>query len=263
MSDQQPPIPGAEGAGRRRPRADDTPEQLKGIRATLSVIGRDVNDLRGIVEQAAAQSAAAATTAEHTRDDTARLAQALGSHLDGFAAWSTEVDEAIAALTDDDEQPVKGQPSWLTIDGSDSNQANRAVKLLADLADWIAQVWRRYPDSDLPHCWAYHPWAVSELLAVWQAWRQAYVGKGANPTRVAEWLDRWRPNTHARLDRGIGGCSLANHRPDNPLAYLPPHVPGGDSHLEDVARWWATSHGQERSPAPSPGAVLAERAETS
>src|SRR5512139_3055778 len=98
MSEDQKPLPGTEGAGRRaRPRADDTPEQLKGLRATLNVIGRDINDLRGIAEQAAAQASAAATSGAHARDDVAKLAEALTGHLDGYAKWRAEVEKAIEA----------------------------------------------------------------------------------------------------------------------------------------------------------------------
>jgi hypothetical protein len=257
MSDEQQQLPGAAGVGKRRPRGDDTPEQLRGIRATLNVIGRDINDMRGDVDQASAQASAAATAAGHTREDVAKLAEAMGAHLDGYGTWRAEVEEAIAALTADDEKKPKGQPSWLTID--DVEQSRR---LLDGLAEWIAQVWARYPDSSLPHCWAYHPWAVSELLGVWQSWKHAYTGKTSDPTRVEEWLDRWRPNTVYRLAKGLGGCTLADHRADGSFAYAPPRVPGGSDHLEDVAAWWASTHGQRQAPAPTVGAVQAERAET-
>ncbi len=262
MSDEQQPIPGTEGAGRRvRPRVDDTAEQVKGLRATVTVLGRDILDLRAVAEQAAATSATAATAAGHVRGDVAKLADALTGHLDGYATWRDQVNEAIEALTDDDEKKPKGQPSWLTLDGDEDKQVDQAVKLLADLAAWVGQVWTRYPDTTLPHCWAYHPWAVSELLGVWQAWKHAYTGKSADPTRVEEWLDRWRPNAAGRLSKGLAGCSLADHGASGPQAYLPPRVPGGDDHLEGVAMWWSTTHGQGRAPAPTAGAVQAERAE--
>lgn len=263
MSEDQKPIPGTEGAGHRvRPRADGTPEVLKGLRATLNVLSRDFLDLQELARRAETQAAAAATTAGHARDDVARLAEALTGHLDGYSAWRDEVESALQALTEDAEKKPKGQPSWLTIDGEDDQQLDQAVKLLADLAEWIGQVWSRYPDSRLPHCWAYHPWAVTELMAVWQAWKHAYTGKTADPVRVLEWLDRWRPNTAARLTQNLGGCSLSDHVPGGNLTYLPARTPGGADHLEAVAQWWAITHGGQESPVPTAAAVQTERAET-
>jgi hypothetical protein len=83
------------------------------------------------------------------------------------------------------------------------------------LADWVGWLRGRYPLAhQLPLCWWRHPELVEELTALWLAWRDAYVEKGAPLSGGADWHGRWLPDFLRRI--GAGGWNLAcegEHRP--------------------------------------------------
>ena len=86
---------------------------------------------------------------------------------------------------------------------------------VAGLADWVGWLRGRYPLAHrIPLCWWRHPELVEELTALWLAWRDAYVEKGAPLTAGADWHGRWLPEFLRRI--GAGGWNLAcegDHRP--------------------------------------------------
>ena len=56
------------------------------------------------------------------------------------------------------------------------------------LADWVGWLRGRYPlANQVPLCWWRHPELVEELSALWLAWRDAYVERGAPLTAGADW----------------------------------------------------------------------------
>jgi hypothetical protein len=69
-------------------------------------------------------------------------------------------------------------------------------------------------------CWYLHPEAVDELSALYGMWRTAFTGVEASALRVAEWRDRWLPNTRARLRLILDRCNgiEGEHRPAEPRA---------------------------------------------
>lgn len=83
------------------------------------------------------------------------------------------------------------------------------------LADWVSWLRDRYPLAQkVPTCWWRHPEIVEEMTALWLAWREAYVEKGAPLSGGADWHGRWLPEFLRRV--GAGGWNLAcegEHRP--------------------------------------------------
>jgi len=104
---------------------------------------------------------------------------------------------------DDDTGAVR---SWLL-----REDATRARADLADLVEWLAAVYLRYPDAALPSCWAWHPAVIEELWWLRQAHRGAYEGEGASWRDAGDWHDRQRPGVATRIRAAIGGCELARH----------------------------------------------------
>lgn len=158
---------------------------------------------------------------------------ALGE-LDGLVRRLGEDVAALAAdlATDDDQPPLA---TWLEVDDE-----HRAHDLLTDLADWLARVYTRYPDGTLPSCWAWHPAVVEELWWLRQAHRAAHDGPRASWREVADWHDRHRPATVARLRDAIGGCELDRHRPGADRHHEHERdVPLRDA-LDAIARHWVT-----------------------
>jgi len=161
--------------------------------------------------------------------------------LDGLVRrLGEDVTALVADLARDEDQPPLA--SWLTLD-----EPQRAEALLADLTDWLASVYRRYPDSGLPSCWAWHPDVVEELWWLRQAHRAAYDGPRASWREVADWHDRHRPAVVARLSAAIGGCELARHTPGGDREHLDSTVPLS-GHLAQLAACWA---GDRATPSPT------------
>jgi hypothetical protein len=100
------------------------------------------------------------------------------------------------------------------------------------LADWVGWLRGRYPLANrVPLCWWRHPELVEELTALWLAWREAYIDKGAPLTGGADWHGRWLPEFLRRI--GAGGWNLAceaNHRPLVESLY-------DDRQVDDVAEF--------------------------
>lgn len=149
--------------------------------------------------------------------------------------------------------------SWLAL----PDDPAQARQLLADLLDWLQQVYLRYTDAapSLPDCWLWHPDIVEELLWLRAAWLAAYTGPAASITAVGDWHDRYRPGVVQRLRTVAGTCSLENHTATESA---------GSSRLDTaatltdaaaaIATWWATGRTNDAAPAPTPEHhALAER----
>jgi len=124
-----------------------------------------------------------------------------------------------------------------------------AVAWLADLWQWSLDVWTRY--QPLPPYWPWHPTVVAEILPVRHLWTAALL-PDAPPDLLAAWHDRWRPGAAHRIGRTLAGCERADGahvdvvgrrwRPDT-------------TRLDDLAHWWATTHGS----VPPPGLCPEDR----
>jgi hypothetical protein len=92
---------------------------------------------------------------------------------------------------------------------------HEATRIWGELASWVGWLRDRYPLAhQIPLCWWRHSELVEEISALWMAWRDAYVEKGAPLTGGADWHARWLPEFLRRL--GAGGWNVAceaDHRP--------------------------------------------------
>ena len=172
----------------------------------------------------------------------------LPARVDELAGLLTQVLNDLAASNSRPGPPVA--PSWLDLDPGEV----RAV--LAELLDWMAAVYVRYPDAarSLPSCWLWHPDVVEELLWLQRAWHAAYRDANASVQLAGDWHDRLRPGVVRRIHTALRDCELSRHRPAHPRAV----VPLGDVAAELVAEWWAT--GREH-PAPEPSGELVAEAD--
>jgi hypothetical protein len=131
-------------------------------------------------------------------------------------------------------------PEWMTV-----TDPQLAVAWLSQVAGWVETVWTYY--GPLPPCWAWHPVVVAELLACRSAWIAA-TRPGAPAEGLAGWHDRWRPGAERRVADAVRTCVRADGRhADSAARYLV-----DASCLDEVALWWATTHGA----APAPGLTL-------
>jgi hypothetical protein len=172
---------------------------------------------------------------------------AIPARLDELASLVAQLAEATAAACP---PSAAGVISWLAL----PPDATTAHEVLAELFDWLHQVYLRYPDAaaGLPECWLWHPDVVEELLWLQHAWRAAYHDEHAAVSLAGDWHDRYRPGVVRRITNAAGRCSLDNHQP---RAERPPlggavAVPLADA-LEPIASWWAT-HRNSPGPLPTP-----------
>lgn len=135
--------------------------------------------------------------------------------------------------------------SWLALP---QEMEPEALQILTDLADWLARVYRRFPGSELPSCWMWHPWVIEELVTLWCLFEFAYHGEKPAPRLAADWLNQYRPNCVKRIAEKTRGCRLDKHPlPESnevPLA----------AHLDLVAGVWA----ERREVPPPSGAALVD-----
>lgn len=250
-----------------------SPDQL-GVR--VEVLGKQVERLASLARQG--------PTAKETADQAAAAVRALSREVERIAAMAgsvTAVEEsaaaahraimgltrAVTALADQvdaigevgaqdaEKKPKKpARRYWLT-----ATDPDLAAAELAGLAEWVATVYLRFPGVDLTDCWTWHETVVAELYALQQAWLEALDGDTGSAGRVVDWHERHRPGVVARVRRELADCGLEQHGPTGSKAHRPPRVPGTGL-AEQVARWWAETHGATAAPSPSREMLAEERA---
>lgn len=149
------------------------------------------------------------------------------------------------AAAEQGEQPSPVR-AWLLCEDVDQAAAD-----LADLCTWLGRVYLRYPRTDLPSCWLWHPHAVEELWWLRRAHADAYDPQTGSWMRVGDWHDRQLPGVAGRLTRSIGSCELSLHLPGQRAEGEPRPVPFADA-AAFVAQTWTASAGREPGPAPTP-----------
>ena len=150
-----------------------------------------------------------------------------------------------AAQPDDESGAAPAVRTWLLAEETDQAAAD-----LADLCAWVGRVYMRYPRTDLPTCWLWHPHAVEELWWLRGAHTDAYHPENGSWLRVGDWHDRQLPGVVRRLADAIGSCELALHLPGQRAAGIPRPVPFSDL-ATAVAQTWTGSDGRQPGPAPT------------
>jgi hypothetical protein len=184
----------------------NTPDpQAPATKGALAGVAREVDALRRAVRPLADLQA---------RVD--QLAATLAEAVDDLAATGRRPDPV---------RPV----SWI----AHSHDLGETTRQLTELADWVGQVYLRYPVAarELPDCWLWHPDIVEELAWLHQVWQAAY---DPNTGTVA-----------AAASNRV--CSLENHlQPDSGAVTMAPSV----GSVPAVAHWW-TCVRDERPPVPT------------
>lgn len=135
-----------------------------------------------------------------------------------------------ASGSDDEAPPV---PVWLV-----AEQPGEATAELVELAQWLDDVYLRWPDAELPECWAWHPDAVYELSILRLRWMDAHYGPKRSAALVGDWLDKARPNLVGRL-KSIEHCNLDHHAQNGRLRR--PRTAALRSALPLIAGIWTVS----------------------
>jgi hypothetical protein len=128
-------------------------------------------------------------------------------------------------------------PDWISV-----TDPSQAIAWLDGLDVWVRQVWTRY--GRIPPCWPWHPDVVAELLVCAHVWAGAVL-PGNGPELLAAWHDRWRPGTAHRVNRALTGCERTD---GEHLAGPGPRWAIDLTVLDEIAHWWATTHGASLAP---------------
>ncbi len=191
----------------------------------------------------------------------ARDLDALRRDVTGLAGLSRRVEQLTQMLTQlaqattaaADSGQDSAVASWLDV-APDPHDPGEAEQMLGRLAPWVAGVFLRYPDAEIPDCWLWHPEIVEELLWLHQAWLAAYAD-GARVTAAADWHDRYRPGAAARIKTYAQHCALEDHQPGKVRHRAARTAPVLDA-LPVIAAWWTTDRSKP-APAPSPEQITA------
>lgn len=132
--------------------------------------------------------------------------------------------------------------AWLLI--SDPEQA---VAVLTDLVEWLDAVYLRFPGSELPACWMWHPWVIQELLWLRTSFAEADAAK-LSGVPAGMWHDQQRPRVVDRIRQHIGSCDLKEHSAAGQKARPPAAAPLA-GHVQALAEAW-TSRGLPPEPTP-------------
>lgn len=140
--------------------------------------------------------------------------------------------QPLASVPDLGDEEQVPPPEWLTV-----TDPVLAVEWLSALDQWARDVWRHF--HPLVACWPWHPGVVAELLTCRLLWDEA-IAPGAGPGGLGAWHDRWRPGAHRRIDRDLTACERDGAHIEGPQHQSWTADP---SHLDELAVWWATTHG--------------------
>jgi hypothetical protein len=209
------------------------------LQSTLGALASEVERLQRRLEAQQAEVTQAQQSADHAH----RVLIDIVDRVKDLADQQTPAQQPDAAA---------GAPvSWLTIE-----DAAAARVALGDLVDWLTHVYANYPGAveALGECWPWHPAAVEELMALRAGWLAAYTGPDATAARALDWHDRHLPGVQRRLRAALADCSTAAHHRGGRADQLRPTIPA-TNHLNQLANWWATSHGTTGAPPPTPPAT--------
>ncbi|MDQ2710149.1 MAG: hypothetical protein M3Z25_22120 [Actinomycetota bacterium] len=202
--------------------SNDTPEPVRP--EVVAGLAREVDALRRAVRTLADLPAAVK-----------RLDATLAQAIDDMAGPGPRADTV-------------GPVSWI----GQATDPELTASQLAELTDWVAQVYMRYPVAarELPDCWLWHPDMVEELAWLHQSWQAAYSPQTGTVAAAGDWHDRYRPGVAARIRAANrNSCSLENHvSPERPTAAIAAPSLGS---VQAVAFWWACTRDCQQPPMPT------------
>jgi hypothetical protein len=207
---------------------DDTDPQMVALALARGVerVTRRVDNLERLARQVAADATRQVTDVE-------LLVQQLAAEVTALARVVGDPHEP----DDDAADAVAGAVrSWLLAEDPD-----RARGDLADLVEWLAAVYLRYPGAALPSCWLWHPAVVEELWWLRHAHRAAYTGEGASWRDAGDWHDRQRPGVVKRVGAAVGDCELARHAGEAAWGGSGRGVPLAGA-ADRIAQTWTTTN---------------------
>jgi hypothetical protein len=126
--------------------------------------------------------------------------------------------------------------AWLLQVGE---EPEKLAERLTDLVEWLDKVFLRYPGTELPSCWLWHPAVIEELLWLRAYHAQAY-GPQGNPTAQGMWHDQSLPRLVERIRKYLGSCSLQDHKPGGQAAKDPAAAPLA-GHIGAIVESWTTT----------------------
>lgn len=214
---------------------------LRALAADVETLGRRVTDVEAATQKAS-ESAAGAQRA------VVRVVEMIDKAGDKPVGDEPEkADTGTGAA-----EPL---PPWLV--GEDADDASQD---LDELTGWLCAVYLHYHGAEkLGDCWMWHPGVIAELIALRNGWTAAHYGPRASATAVMDWHDRFRPGAVTRINRELEDCHLERHCSGGDRAYRPARAPGVDL-ADDLAAWWARTHGSSAAPSPTPAMMAAARA---
>lgn len=187
-------------------------------------------------------------------DRTGRKVDALDTHVRQLAADVARLASLAASGVGPTTGTGAGEPAdgeagagrcWLL--GDDREQA---ADDLADLIQWLDQVFLRYPDAALGSCWLWHPHVIEELWWCRCAHADAYHPETGSWLRVGDWHDRQRPGVARRVGAVLAKCDLTLHAPGQPHA-RPPSVAPLAASATQIAHYWVVGQGARPEPSPA------------
>jgi hypothetical protein len=183
--------------------------------------------------------------------------------VEELAARVDELADAVEQLAAARGGGEAAAPSWFAVTDPD-----QAAQMLVDLVPWVyrvvvPQVRHAAGDQTLPPCWMWHPERVEPLLALQQAWIDAYQGEAGRASAAIEWQARWLPawqdETRRMTKTNFSKCDVSGHSASGPgygaaaqrREPMPQEVAARLNIAPMYARWWvAYRRGVDAGPVP-------------
>lgn len=138
-----------------------------------------------------------------------------------------DVDSLTASVARMQAQADKGQPDWLKIADPDEAETWLTGALV------FVERYLMPMDVDLPACWPWHPFLVSEIIALAEQRDLAYAGTA---DKVSDYHARWLKTFKDRVGNAKReGCGRITHADRDGTKYDIDR-----SRVREYARWWAT-----------------------
>lgn len=137
---------------------------------------------------------------------------AVDTRLDELTGVVSELATGLNTLAQGtSDQPGRVRPRWW----SDLEEHQRGEQWQS-LVEWLQQdLLPHQPEfaRTLRACWSRHLGVIDELTALYTSWLAAYRDPRALPAAASEWLDRWAPGAHRRIQTVMTECKREHVEP--------------------------------------------------